>query len=198
MAWQGAMARTPTSATGAAERGRPGGGASGGFTLIEVLVVLVIFGIAAGLIALRLLPDDAERARREAEATAALLERAADEAERTGRPLAWHPDGERAFFESPDEAGKWTVLADDPDFGPRTLPAGLRWGALRFRVPAGTPSAQAAPAPPGASDAGNLLVRVPFLPGQTVPPFDVALQAAEAGAWLHGDALGRVRVEAGP
>ena len=79
------MARTPTSATGAAEP--PAQRAAAGFTLIEVLVVMVIFAIAAGLIALRLLPDDLERARHEAEATALLIERAADEAERTGRPL---------------------------------------------------------------------------------------------------------------
>jgi len=164
-----------------------------------VLVVLVIFAIAAGLLTLHLLPDDLDRARHEAEATALLLERAADEAERTGRALAWHPDGADSRFEAPDADGKWLALADDPDFGSRALPGELRWGALQFPMPpdAGGVVAQAAQAA-GARDPAAGGTRVVFLPGQLVPVFDIRLGAGTAQVLLHGDALGHVRVETAP
>ncbi len=153
---------------------------------------MVIFAIAAGLITLRLLPDDAERARHEAEATALLIERAADEAERTGRVLAWHPDGEASRFESPDAEGKWAALAEDPDFGSRALSGGLRWSALRFPLP---PDAGVAASTAGASDPGAGGTRVVFLPGQLVPVFEIRLGTGAAQVALLGDALGHVRVQ---
>ena len=103
-----------------------------GFTLIEVLVVLVIFGIALGLVAVRLLPDDARLARQEGERTALLLERAADEAENTGQPMAWLPLSSEASFQIPDGQGGWKTLDGDEFFATRTLPGALRWSALRF------------------------------------------------------------------
>lgn len=160
-----------------------------GFTLIELLVVLVIFAIAAGLVSLRLLPDDGELARHEAEASALLIERAADEAERTGRPLAWHPDGAASRFEVPDDQGRWVALTDDAEFAARALPGELRWGALHFPQAAGAATAFA-------GDANDIGTRVVFLPGQAVSPFRVAI-GTEAHPWLlSGDATGHVQVEA--
>ena len=191
----------PTSATGPTERrcGRSALPASG-FTLIEILVVMVIFGIAVGAVALRLLPDDGERGRREAERTALLLERAADEAESTGRVLAWHPDGSHTRFEIPGEDGRWVPLPDDPEFSDRELPQDMAWTALEFPDP-GT-SARGAATDSGSS---NSLVggaatdtpvdRVIFLPGQPAPVFDVMLATGASRMRLHGNSLGRVTVQ---
>lgn len=184
----------PTSATGATEARRRVHARVAGFTLIEIMVVMVIFAIAAGLVTLRMLPDDRERARREADSAAVLLERAADEAERTGRVIAWHPDGASARFEVPDQDGKWIPLADDPDFGERTLAGELAWSALHFVQPPDT-GAGAADAGSDAAASGTRLV---FLPGQTVPLFDIRLGKADAQVLLRGDALGRVSVESLP
>ena len=179
--------------------------APAGFTLIEVLIVLVIFGIAAAAISLRLLPDDARRARQEAEATALLIEQAAAEAESTGRPLAWLPETTQSRFERPDGQGGWAGVSDDPDFAPRALSGGLRWGPLAFRLPgvaaAATASVMGAPVADGSPSSGarspqaDARPRLVFLPGQTSTEFDIVLGTATGAALLHGDSLGHVRVE---
>lgn len=73
----------PTSETGRTE------GRIKGFTLIEVLVVLVILGIAVSLVAVNLSRNPQAVLEDEARRVAALLQHARDEALIVGRSLAW-------------------------------------------------------------------------------------------------------------
>ncbi len=60
-----------------------------GFTLVELMVVLLIIGITLGMTMLQLMPDKRAVLRQETERLALLLENAALEAQASGQALAW-------------------------------------------------------------------------------------------------------------
>lgn len=100
-----------------------------GFTLMELLVVLVLIGIVAGLASLSI-GDGAERKlRSETERLAATLSLARDELLITGqsdRALGLRRDG-YSFLELvmlDDSTREWRPLVD-PQLGPRQFPQGL-------------------------------------------------------------------------
>ena len=105
---------------------------SAGFTLIEVMVVLVIMGVMATGITLgidSLRGRDADQALRRLRL---VLEASADRASVRGRPIAIEllPDGYR--FAALDADDNWRPLIDPPVFTDRTLPPGLAWAGLRL------------------------------------------------------------------
>jgi len=79
-----------------------------GFTLIEILVVLVIVGIMVGLVAVRMMPDDDRVLRSEAERLALLLEQARDQAVASGEPIAFSMEQGRYRFWALDADNQWT------------------------------------------------------------------------------------------
>lgn len=60
-----------------------------GFTLIELMVVLVIIGIASAAVGLSIKPDPLQLLRKDAERLAQLLQVAQAEARADGRPITW-------------------------------------------------------------------------------------------------------------
>ncbi|WP_460415565.1 GspH/FimT family pseudopilin [Pseudomonas sp. microsymbiont 2] len=63
-----------------------------GFTLIELMVVLVIVGIASAAISLSIRPDPGKHLRADGERLALMLELARSEAQADGQPLRWQVD----------------------------------------------------------------------------------------------------------
>jgi len=63
-----------------------------GFTLIELMVVLAVIGIATGLLTLSLRGNDTRRLTEEAGRLAALFRMAQSESRLTGRPILWQAD----------------------------------------------------------------------------------------------------------
>lgn len=90
-----------------------------GFTLIEVMVVLVIVAIMAGLVAGSLRPDPGRAVEAEAWRLARLAERLDREANLSGQVLAldWQPGGYR--FQKRDDDGAWSDLDSDTVYDPR-------------------------------------------------------------------------------
>jgi general secretion pathway protein H len=107
-------------------------GPSRGFTLIEMLVVLMIMGLFIGLVSTITQPDERATLQLEADRLSQLLDFAATEARLTGKSIAWTADesGYR-FWRSADD-GTWSEIRDSELLRARTLPQGV--AVSNFRV----------------------------------------------------------------
>jgi general secretion pathway protein H len=111
-----------------------------GFTLLEVMMVVLIVGIISGAVLLALNPGGAERhLDDESERLAALIELAGNEAVMQNREYGLKLAGNGYAFLCFDEtARKWAVCKDDDSLRPRQLPDGLEIHLLqesRMRLP---------------------------------------------------------------
>jgi general secretion pathway protein H len=95
-----------------------------GFTLVEVLVVVVILAIAAGVATVALSTDPRGAAQREARRFAGALEYAAARAQWRNETLGVSVDGHGwRFWRRDDESARWLPLADDDVLVARALEA---------------------------------------------------------------------------
>lgn len=102
-----------------------------GFTLIEMLVVMMIIGIVTTVVALSTGRNQRSDLQEEAQRLAVMLESASDEAQVRSIPIAWQPvDGGYVFSES-TAGGRWRVLDDDP-LKPYQWRAGVTGVAIRY------------------------------------------------------------------
>jgi general secretion pathway protein H len=102
-----------------------------GFTLIEMLVVLMIMGLFLGLVSAITRPDDRAVLRLEAERLSQLLEFAATEAQLTGKAIAWIADASGYRFWRLGEDYVWSEIRDSELLRARTLPQGMAISAFR-------------------------------------------------------------------
>lgn len=102
-----------------------------GFTLIEMLVVLMIMGLLVGLVGASARPDDKAQLRVEVERLAQLMDLAATDSRLSGRPLAWtaNETGYR-FWRFGEDLG-WSEIVNDDFLRARTLPQGMTMANLR-------------------------------------------------------------------
>lgn len=101
-----------------------------GFTLVEVMVVLLIIGLAVGLVSNVAGPDDRARLRLETERLAQLLDLAAAESRLSGKRIAWTAeDSGYRFWRFADDTD-WSEIRDVDSLRPRTFPAGIRIAGL--------------------------------------------------------------------
>ncbi|WP_347900605.1 type II secretion system minor pseudopilin GspH [Pseudomonas purpurea] len=91
-----------------------------GFTLIELMVVLVIIGIASAAISLSIKPDPLNLLRKDADRLAQLLQVAQAEARADGRPISWKADAKGFRFSRQNDDGQGVEhFKDDPQLRPR-------------------------------------------------------------------------------
>lgn len=164
-----------------------GGFGARGYTLIEMLVVVALIALLAGVAVLRMRGGEpAKLALGEAQRLVALLELWRDEAVETGEPRGVQFDarGWRAF--APDDSARWLPLAGAPAVW--RLPEVL---VLTLSVDGRGQSL------PGGSTAGAQ-PQIVFFGDGSATRFLVGIgtPAGEAWAIVHGDALGHLRAEA--
>jgi general secretion pathway protein H len=148
-----------------------------GFTLIEVLVVLMIIGLFVGLVSAITRPDDRAVLRLEAERLSQLLDFAAAEAQLTGKSIAWTADGSGyRFWRSADDAN-WSEIRDGELLRARALPQGV--AVAGFRVENMRPQ--------GA-------MRLEFAPQGSALAFSIALSLGSERYSVAGSPVGDVRM----
>lgn len=113
-----------------------------GFTLVEILVVIVIFGIVAGLAIAFVAPGDRDLSAREARRFAGALEYAAARAQWRNEMLGVSADGRVMRFWRRDTANeRWLPLDDDDVLRAEALPSKMQ--AIAMRYAGGTPAPDA-------------------------------------------------------
>lgn len=105
-----------------------------GFTLIEMLVVLMIIGIFLGLVRANLRPGEQDLLRTEAERLAQLLDLAAEESRLTGKSLAWTADTSGYRFWHRSRENEWSEIRDSELLRARSLPQGMTISDLRIEA----------------------------------------------------------------
>ena len=87
-------------------------GAVRGFTLLELLVVVVIVGITLGMVSFNAMPSNQKNLQNEARRIALLLQSARDEAIVRNRPVAFEADGNHYSFLVRNDTS-WEAITDD-------------------------------------------------------------------------------------
>ncbi len=149
-----------------------------GFTLIEILIVMVIMAIMLALVAANIRPDDKQALREEAKRLALLMEHSRDEALATGHSIGWGVDGTHYRFyqyAKPD----WAPLTNDQVLRERDFSAQIQLNDLEINH-------QKAPL-------DNLVV---FTPSGMNLPFRVVLDLKGERIGISGDHLGKISLNA--
>jgi general secretion pathway protein H len=152
-----------------------------GFTLLEVLVVVVILAVLVSLATVRLAPDARQSLREEATRLAAVLGHAHDEAIVTGAAFAWQPDANGYRFVRRDPDRVWRAVDRDAALRARTFTTGVQLAAVE--TPERTTNATPA---------------IVILPTGTSGPFRITLALDEHRMRVTSDGRGRPVVEDAP
>ena len=151
-----------------------------GFTLVEILVVIVILALAAGVAAVAWDGNDRDRATREARRFAGALEHAAARAQVRAETLGASAEGSgwRFWRRDPDRGG-WQPIGDDDVLAAHALPAEMRVTPLAYGGQAIDADAIAPLRPTGRNE-----------------PYSFVLQSRDARIVLAADPLNRIAVTA--
>ena len=151
------------------------------FTLVELLVVLAIIGVAAGLVAVNLGGDDRRAAEREARRLAGALEHAAALAQWRGETLGVSAEGRSYRFWQRSADDRWAAVAGDDVLMPRVLPGEMTVVPLTYA---------GAPVP-----ADTIF---PFRASGRNEPYALALASSSWSIVIAADPLNRVQIADGP
>jgi type II secretion system protein H len=95
-----------------------------GFTLLEILLVIVILAVSAALVAPSFFAASSASIDGEARRLSLILKLASDEAALSGRPFRWSATAHSYVFELPDAEGAWHP-ADEQPYSAYDLPSGI-------------------------------------------------------------------------
>ena len=150
-----------------------------GFTLIEILVVVAVIAIAAGIAIIASAPDDRGVATREAKRMAGALEHASARAQWRAESLGVSADGGSwRFWHHPADTNRWMPVMDDDVLAAHLVPPDFSVVPLSF---AGQPVAPDAIVPLRASGRNE--------------PFAFLLRGKASRVVLSADPLNRVSVQ---
>jgi len=148
-----------------------------GFTLLELLVVLVIVGITLGAVSLKAMPSERQILQNDAQRIALLLQLARDEAILRNRPIEFEAESDRYRFKYFEE-NSWHLLENDEMLRER-----------EFKLPPVSFSINPAPVdlPPP--------LRIVFGREPVGIPFKLTLASEQAQVDIQSDGVGHFIVE---
>jgi type II secretion system protein H len=151
-----------------------------GFTLVEVLVVIVILALAAGIAVSASRPDARDAARREAVRFGGTLEYAARRAQMRAETLGVDASGRQIrFWKRSADQGTWVLVTGDDVLAARTLADPLRIATVSYG---------------GRALTGGAIV--PLRPSGRNEPSRFAVLAPQARVTVTLDPLNRVSIGA--
>ena len=148
-----------------------------GFTLLELLVVLLIMGIIVGLASVAVRPDERAQLRIEADRLALLLGLAATESRNGGKALAWTVEAPAYRFWRRADDAQWIEVRDNELLRVRTLPPGMRISRLLVE-----------------NMAVRGAMRLEFSPYVPPPAFRIEMELGNARCLLAASPLGEIEV----
>jgi general secretion pathway protein H len=148
-----------------------------GFTLLELLVVLVIAGIMLGVVSFNAMPSKRQALQNEAQRIAVLLQTAREEAIVRNRPIAFEVDQYRYRFWIRGDDNQWVPVTQDD--------------ILRERDFKAAPLAVSVNPPPPGTGA----LRVVFGREPVDKPFVLTLASGDASVAVRADGIGHFEVE---
>lgn len=154
---------------------------SSGFTLVELLVVMVIIGVTLGLATLNAIPSPRQDLENEARRLALLLQLARDEAIVRNRLVAFEANGERYRFMVRGDTG-WEPVTRDDLLRERRF----KHPPLRLMLePSGS-----------TTGSGNTdVLRITFGREPVDRPFVLTLASGANAVAIHADGVGHFTVE---
>lgn len=146
-----------------------------GFTLIEVLVVLLIIGVMLGVVGVNLMRDSTDTVHEEADRLAMLLQTAQQEAILQGQLFAFASSDSGYRFLRLDDKGRLSPVKDDL-LRSRELPPGVKIASVRLD---------------GGGDAPKDGILLP--PSGELPGFKILIEAGPARWHVVGMPGGEIR-----
>jgi len=148
-----------------------------GFTLLELLIVMVIAGITLGMVSFNAMPSDRQALQNEAQRIALLMQLARDEAIVRNRPIAFEAEPDRYRF----------VMREDNAWQPITQDDMLREREFK-RSPV---NLSITPPIPGESG----VLQIVFGREPVDKPFLLTLSRGDANVAIRADGIGHFTVE---
>jgi general secretion pathway protein H len=150
-----------------------------GFTLLELLVVMVIAGIMLGVVSFNAMPDGKQRLQTDAKRIALLMQIARDEAIVRNAPVAFEADQNRYRFLVRNGV-TWEPLMDE---------------MLRERDFAMTPMMVTVTPQSVSPESSLYLARIVFGREAVDKPFAMTLRAGDSDATVRADGVGHFLVD---
>jgi type II secretion system protein H len=152
---------------------------SSGFTLLELMVVLIVAGISFALLLPNFMKNEDDQVKEESMRLVALMEYAADYAGTSGQWLALSASTSSYRFMQRDEnSGGWQALASDDVLRERQLPEGMTILAINSQ-----------------QEGTNAMVTLS--PTGIQSPFQIELSLGQAKRLVRGNLIGKVEVSTG-
>ena len=153
------------------------GRASRGFTLVELMVVLAIIGIALGMVSFNAIPDSAQNLQAEARRIALLLQLARDEAIVRNRLVAFEADADNYRFLVRNE-NRWDPVTTDDLLRERPF----KGGPVKLLID------------PASAGTGNPM-RITFGREPVDKPFVLTMAIGDDSVAIRADGIGHFVVE---
>ncbi|MFP5390406.1 MAG: type II secretion system minor pseudopilin GspH [Gammaproteobacteria bacterium] len=150
-----------------------------GFTLVEVMVVMVIIGIVLGMVTLNAIPSPRQNLQSEAQRLALLLQLARDEAIVRNRLVSFEANSERYRFLVRNE-NRWDPVTQDDLLRERPF----KYTPLTLLLD-----------PPGAGSGSDGVLRITFGREPVDKPFVLMLAIGDDRVAIRADGIGHFTVE---